>query len=393
MILRNPTEVFLLSMAVIFVFPYLVWKLFKTDNYVPLVVVQILSGVVLGPAITGKAFPDFYNLIFTKDNIQVLSGLAWWGIMLFVWTAGLELDLKAILNKKMDTGVTALFALGVPLIFGSIFAFIVSNYTGWMGESAQTWQFVFGIGMATAVTALPILVLLMEKLGIKKELSRRTLRYASLDDILIWSVLAIIIMDWERLGRQIVFLPLFATFSYLFSKIMIKVNNSSDRWTLSMFWVIAVGFAADWAGLHYIVGAFLAGAVMRPEWFNSKEIHEFKKNVLLLLMPVFFLITGLKTNWSVSGLTVLMVAVLLFVVQFASKILGVLFASKILGWKNKEAFTVGVLLQTKGLIEIIFCTILLEKGIITSQMFTALLIMAVLSTAATMPIKRSILKK
>lgn len=391
--LRNPTEVFLLSMAVIFSLPYLAWKFFKTDNYAPLVVIQIVSGIILGPAITGKAFPDFYNLVFTKDNIQVLSGLAWWGVMLFVWTAGIELDLKSAINKKKDTGITALFALGIPLIFGSILALIISNYSGWMGESAYGWQFAIGIGMALAVTALPILVLLMEKLSIKKQLSIRILRYASLDDILIWSVLAIIIMDWQRLGRQIVFLPLFAIFSYIYNKVITKASDPRDRWALAIFWVIVVGFAADWAGLHYIVGAFLAGVIMSPESFSSKEMHEFKKNVLLLLMPVFFLITGLKTNWSVSGITVLLVAVLLFAVQFVSKLLGVSIASKVLGWKNKEALTVGVLLQTKGLIEIIFCSILLEKGIITSQMFTALLIVAVLSTVATMPITRRLIKK
>ena len=139
--------------------------------------------------------------------------------MLFVWTAGIELDLKAALKKKKDTGITALFALGTPLIFGSALAFIISRYTGWVGKSAHEWQFIVGIGMATAVTALPILVLLMEKLGIlKKELGKRTLRYASLDDLLIWAVLAIIIMDWERVGRQIAFLPIFAAVSYILEK-------------------------------------------------------------------------------------------------------------------------------------------------------------------------------
>jgi Kef-type K+ transport system membrane component KefB len=119
----------------------------------------------------------------------------------------------------------------------------------------------------------------------------------------------------------------------------------------------------------------------------------FKKNILLVLMPVFFLITGLKTNWSVSGLIVLLVAGLLLATQFVSKIIGVLIAGKILGWEKKDSLTTGVLLQTKGLIEIIFATILLEKDIITSQMFTALVIMAVFSTIITMPITRRLLKK
>ena len=394
MILRNPTEVFLVSLAIIFLLPYLFWKFFKTDNYMPLVVVQIVSGIILGPGLVGKNFPDFYNTIFTEDNIKVLSGIAWWGVMLFVWTAGVELNLKEAVNKKKDTLITALFALSTPLLFGSILALIISNYPGWMGQSANTWQFVFGIGMATAVTALPILILLMEKLNIfNKELGKRTLRYASLDDILIWAVLAIIIMDWQRVIRQIIFLPTFIVLSYILNKIMNKVKDHRDRWAIAMFWIIFIGFAADWSGLHYMVGAFLAGLAMKSDWFDKKEMQMFRNNVLLILMPIFFLITGLKTNWTVSGALVILVAIILLFTQFGSKVLGVFIAGKILKWKKTDALIIGVLLQTKALIEIIFCTVLLDKGIITSQMFTALLIMAVLSTMSTMPITRRLVKK
>lgn len=394
MILRNPTEIFLVSLAIIFLLPYLFWKFFKTDNYMPLVVVQIVSGIILGPGLVGKNFPEFYNTIFTEDNIKVLSGIAWWGVMLFVWTAGVELNLREAVNKKKDTLITALFALSTPLLFGSILALIISNYPGWMGQSANTWQFVFGIGMATAVTALPILILLMEKLNIfNKELGKRTLRYASLDDILIWAVLAIIIMDWQRVIRQIIFLPTFIVLSYILNKLMDKVKDHRDRWAIAMFWIIFIGFAADWSGLHYMVGAFLAGLAMKSDWFDKKEMQMFKNNVLLTLMPIFFLITGLKTNWTVSGALVILVAIILLFTQFGSKVLGVSIAGKILKWKKTDALIIGVLLQTKALIEIIFCTVLLDKGIITSQMFTALLIMAVLSTMSTMPITRRLVKK
>lgn len=394
MILRNPTEVFLVSLAIIFLLPYLFWKFFKTDNYMPLVVVQIVSGIILGPGLVGKTFPEFYNTIFTEDNIKVLSGIAWWGVMLFVWTAGVELNLKEAVDKKKDTLITALFALSTPLLFGSILALIISNYPGWMGQSANTWQFVFGIGMATAVTALPILILLMEKLNIfNKELGKRTLRYASLDDILIWAVLAIIIMDWQRVIRQIIFLPTFIVLSYILNKLMDKVKDHRDRWAIAMFWIIFIGFAADWSGLHYMVGAFLAGLAMKSDWFDKKEMQMFRNNVLLILMPIFFLITGLKTNWTVSGALVILVAIILLFTQFGSKVLGVSIAGKILKWKKTDALIIGVLLQTKALIEIIFCTVLLDKGIITSQMFTALLIMAVLSTMSTMPITRRLVKK
>jgi Kef-type K+ transport system membrane component KefB len=124
--------------------------------------------------------------------------------------AGIELDVKKAWTYRSETAVTAGFALATPLAFGCVAALIMVAFSdGWMGERGQTWQFVLGIGMACAVTALPILVLFMEKLAILRQpLGQRILRYASLDDIAIWGVLALILLDWERVGRQLGFLVL-----------------------------------------------------------------------------------------------------------------------------------------------------------------------------------------
>ncbi|HPU16224.1 MAG TPA: cation:proton antiporter, partial [Polymorphobacter sp.] len=187
----STTEVFLLAMLLIFVVPFAVWRLGRTDYYAPLVVVQILCGILLGPGVLGAAFPDYYAFVFDKPVIAALNGIAWWAVMLFVWVAGVELDLAAAWQRRRETGVTAGLALGMPLLFGAAAALVLLNFgSGWIGDKAAPWQFVVGIGMACAVTALPILVLLMEKLDILRQpLGQRILRYASLDDIAIWGVL------------------------------------------------------------------------------------------------------------------------------------------------------------------------------------------------------------
>lgn len=380
------TEIFLLAMLIIFSLPYLVWRVCKTDYYAPLVVVQIIGGILLGPGVLGAMFPDYYNFVFNPQVIHSLNGIAWWAVMIFVMIAGIELDLVKAWEHRRESTITASMALGVPLAFGCVVAMGMLAYDGWVGAKGLQWQFVLGVGMACAVTALPILILLMEKLEVLRQpIGQRILRYASLDDVAIWGVLALILLDWTRVGRQIGFLLVFAVAAYLFRKIM-RAIPERDRWYAGLIWLAACGLAADWAGLHYMVGAFLAGAVMDAHWFNQEKMDLMRHHVLLAIMPVFFLSTGLKTNWAVGGSVVFIAAAALLVASVSGKLLGVHIAGKILKWEKGEASIIGWLLQTKALIMIIFVNILLDKQIITNATFTALLLMAIASTMLTVPV-------
>ena len=382
----NTTEIFLIAMTIIFTVPWLIWRLGKTEYYAPLVVVQIVTGILLGPGILGKAFPEYYQFVFNPSVIQSLNGIAWWAVMLFVMIAGIELDLRKAWTHRRESGITAGLALGTPLLFGCAAAVLMLTVDGWMGPKAQTWQFIVGVGMACAVTALPILILLMEKLEVLRQpIGQRILRYASLDDIAIWGVLALILMDWERIGRQGTFLMVFVLAAWFFHKLMQGLAER-DRWYVALIWLAVVSFGADWAGLHFMVGAFLAGASMEADWFEQEKMDLLRHHVLLVIMPVFFLSTGLRTNWDVGGAAVFIAAALLLFVSVAGKLIGVQVAGKILKWQPGEASIIGWLLQTKALIMIIFANILLDKQIITSETFTALLLMAVASTMLTVPV-------
>jgi len=379
------TELYLAAMLIIFSAPYLIWRGFRTDYYAPLVVVQIIGGVLLGPGVLGAAFPTYYATIFTPDVITALNGVAWWAVMIFVFVAGLELDLSQAWKRKAETGVTAGLALATPLLFGAVVALGMIRFPGWIGPQGQTWQLVLGVGMACAVTALPILVLFMEKLDILRQpLGQRILRYASLDDIAIWGVLALILLDWERVGRQAAFLIGFAVAAWAVRWIMKRIPER-DRWYVALIWLAGCGLAGDWSGLHFMVGAFLAGAVLDARWFDQARMDLFRTHVLLAIMPVFFLSTGLRTQWGVGGLMVFGAAAALLVASVTGKLAGVHLAGRILKWPKGEASVVGWLLQTKALIMIIFANILLDRQIITSETFTALLLMAVGSTMLTIP--------
>lgn len=390
----NVTEVFLVAMVLIFAVPFLIWRVGRTEYYAPLVVVQIICGILLGPGVLGAAIPEYYSFVFRPEVITALNGIAWWAVMIFVWVAGIELDLSEAWKNRRETGVTAGLALFMPLLFGSIAAYVLLNAgPGWIGAKGQYWQALVGIGMACAVTALPILILFMEKLEILRQpLGQRVLRYASLDDIAIWGVLALILLDWERIGRQGIFLALFAIAAYLVRNLMQRISEQ-DRWYVGFIWLAACGLIADWAGLHYMVGAFLSGAVLDAKWFDQKRMDDFRANILFAIMPVFFLSTGLRTNWDVGGVAVFAAAALLLFASVAGKLAGVHLAGRILRWGKGEASLIGWLLQTKALIMIIFANILLDKQIITNETFTALLLMAVGSTMLTTPVVTPMLRK
>ena len=389
----NTTEIFLIAMTIIFTVPYLIWRLGRTDYFAPLVVVQIITGILLGPGVLGKWFPQYYQFVFTKDVVQALNGIAWWAVMLFVCIAGIELDLKKAWANRRESGITAGLALGMPLLFGALAALGMLRFPGWIGEAGQPWQFVVGVGMSCAVTALPILILLMEKLDIlRTQLGQRILRYASLDDIAIWGVLALVLMDWERIGRQGAFLVGYAVACVLFRKLM-RAIPERDRWYVMLIWLCLCAFGADWSGLHFMVGAFLAGVVMDSDWFDQKRMDLLRHHVLLVMMPVFFLSTGLRTNWAMGGAAVFVAAGVLLLASVSGKLAGLHLAGRVLRWPKGEAGIIGWLLQTKALIMIIFANVLLDKHIITSETFTALLLMAVASTMLTIPVVAPGLKR
>jgi len=382
----TPTVKLLLALMIVLALPYMIWRLGRTERWAPLVVIQILTGIVLGPGLMGAVLPALHDGLFTSEVILMLSGIATWGVILFVWIAGLELDLGQAWVERRDSMVTAGLAMVTPLAFGSLVGLgLILHDPQWMGSEARPWQFVAGLGMACAVTALPILILLMEKIDIlRTPLGQRVLRYASLDDIAIWAVLALVVLDVERLGKQALFALAFVLAALAVRRTLPRLPDP-DRWFVALVWLAGCAMAADWAGLHYMVGAFLAGAVTNSDWFGQDQLDRLRHFLLLTLMPVFFLSTGLRTEWAMGGMAVLLIALILLIAAVAGKRAGVHLAGRLLGWPPGQARIVGWLLQTKALIMIIFANILLDRGIISADIFTALVLMAAASTMLTIP--------
>lgn len=382
----SQSESFLIAMLIIFGAPFLIWRYLKTDYFMPIVVVQIVIGVIFGPSLLGSYFTDANRAVFSRETLQGLNGISSWAVLIFVFVSGIELDLKDALQNKLDNGITVALALSVPLLLGVIVGTSLLSYSGWIGVGVHHWQFVLSIGMCTSITALPVLIIFLDKLGLlRQSIGQRVLRYASIDDILIWVVLAIVLMDVGHFENQLIFFAGLSIASILYRKAMSAISEA-DRWCYAIIWAIVVALASERVGLHFMAGAFIAGAITDSRWFDQKTLDFLRLQVLLILMPVYFFCTGLKVTWSTGGWSVIIVAVILLFATVVGKLIATHLAGKILKWKTGESSIIGWLLQSKSLMTIIFTNILLDRGIITGNMFSALLIMSAISTVLTMPI-------
>lgn len=385
----TPPEAFLIAMLIIFVLPFAIWRYGRTEYFAPMVVVQIFAGIIIGPGVLGSYFKSYYDAVFTPATINNLNGISSWAVMMFVFLAGVELDLRNVWRYRRESGVTAGLALGVPLTLGMLVGILLVAHPGWIGQAAQGWQFVLAIGMTCAITSLPILIVFLEKLELLRQpIGQRVLRYASLDDLLIWSVLAVVMVDIHRIEAQMLFLISFGVLAVFFRKLMIALGES-DRWFYALIWMVGVSFMAEWSGLHFMVGAFMAGAVVDLRWFDQKKMDLLRHYILLIMMPVYFLITGLKTNWSIGGAAVFITAAFMLTAAVVGKLIGIRLAGRILKWSESEASIIGWLLQSKSLITIVFGNILLDKGLISNETFTAILLMSLVSTMLTVPVVSS----
>ena len=270
------------------------------------------------------------------------------------------------------------------VLLGAAAAAVLRRYPGWAGTLALGWQFVLGVGMACAVTALPVLILLMERLEILRQpIGQRMLRYASLDDVAIWAVLAVILMDWARIGRQTGFLLMFAAASWVFRRLM-RALPPHDRWYVALIWLVLCAWGADWAGCISLWSVPVRSGhgcrVVRPA-----------RNRSLSPLPAARLHAGVLSlhriahRLNLGGGAVLLAAAGLLIAAVGGKLFGVQLAGRMLGWPRGEAAIIGWLLQTKGRM-IVFANVLLDKHLITDDTFTALLLMALASTMLTVPV-------
>lgn len=396
----EPLAILLLQIVVIlFAVRIFGWLCQKIGQ--PNVVGEIIAGVVLGPSLLGLYFPEISNFIFPEFSLSNINILSQIGLILFMFIVGLELDLKTIKNKANDaviishTSIVVTYALGVTLAY-----FLFGKFTH---KNTEFFPFALFMGIAMSIAAFPVMARIVHERGINKTpLGPTIITCAAIDDITAWCLLATVIAISKAgsFGSSIfVILLAIAYIIFMFKVVRPFLKRVTDMQTskrvisksmLGVFFIVLFlsAYATELIGIHALFGAFMAGVIMPSNIsFRNLFAEKIEDVALILLLPLFFVFTGLRTHigllneadmWFICG-GIILLAVL-------GKGLGSAFAARFVGNSWKDSLTIGALMNTRGLMELVVLNIGLDLGILTPKVFAMMVVMALITTFMTSPL-------
>jgi len=367
----------------------------------PAVIGEVAAGIILGPSVVGLFFPSFSHFIFPQNSLGTLQLFSQLGLILFMFVVGMEVNLNSLKNKAGHAIVISHASIIVPYTLGIALSYFL--FTEYAPANADFLPFSLFIGIAMSITAFPVLArILKERKMTDTPIGSLALTCAAADDVTAWCILAAVI-SIAKAGSSMsaVFTIALAIIYVLFMfKIVMPIlkkicENYFDRDTLSInMLALIVGvllvssFLTELIGIHALFGAFLAGVVM-PSTINFRKLLTEKTEHIsvVLLLPLFFAFSGLRTQigllnsshaWAVAGIILL--------VAIAGKFGGSFLAARFVGESRRDSIIIGALINTRGLVELVVLNIGYDLGILTSEVFTMMVIMALITTCMTGPI-------
>ncbi|MNX35889.1 High-affinity Na(+)/H(+) antiporter NhaS3 [compost metagenome] len=366
----------------------------------PSVIGEIIAGIVLGPSLLGMYFPEFSSVLFPVESLGNLKFLSQIGLILFMFVIGMELDLKVLKNKANEAVVISHASIVIPFALGIGLAYFV--YNRFAPEGVKFLSFSLFMGIAMSITAFPVLARIVQERGIHKtRLGAIVITCAAADDITAWCLLAVVIAIVKAgtfvsslyiIGLALVYVVVMLFMVKPFLKRIGDLYGSKDtlvKPVVAIFFLTLIlsSYATEVIGIHALFGAFMTGAIMPdvPK-FRTIFIEKVEDVSLILLLPLFFVFTGLKTEiglindpylWRVTGFIILVAVV--------GKFLGSALAAKFVGQNWRDSLTIGALMNTRGLMELIVLNIGLELKVLTPEVFTMMVIMALVTTFMTGP--------
>src|SRR5438105_4663075 len=405
----TPELIFLVQALAILVLPVAVWRFLHLRGAVPLVVVQILVGVALGPTLFGRFAPETYHLIFNPATLTPLWGVAWSAVLLFGFVTGLHLDPADFLGRGRSFAVVAGASVAVPTAAGFLGGlWIIAHQPGELMGGINPLGFATAIGICIGVTALPVLGAILREMDLLgRRIGNYALGIAAVNDAALWLLLGGLMtaVAGESPGSPDMLVSVVALPIYLavmvwtvpllmrrFEDTLLRDGRMRER-SLAAVCAVALGSAmvTQILGLHYIFGAFVAGAVM-PQELRKLLLDRLQVATVGLLMPFFFMLTGLRTLIDLGSSGFIEIMLMTTALAVVGKVGGTALAARLTGESWPDAVGLGALVQTKGLMELIVLTILLDRGIIATNVFSALVLMAVLTTMLAMPLTRLALR-
>lgn len=366
----------------------------------PAVVGEVIAGIVLGPSLLGLYFPEFAATLFPKDSLGNLQFLSQIGLILFMFVVGMELDLKVLRNKAHDAVVISHASIIFPFALGVSFAYF--TYERLAPEGINFTSFALFMGIAMSVTAFPVLARIVQERGLQRtKLGTIAITCAAADDITAWCILAAVIAIVKAGSFGSAIFSILMAVGYVF--VMLKMvrpflkrigdlHASRENLTkpvVGIFFLTLIlsSYTTEVIGIHALFGAFMAGAII-PEnvKFRSIFIDKVEDVAVVLLLPLFFVFTGLRTQIGLlNDPSLWTTAAIIIVVAVTGKFLGSAIAAKIVGQDWKDSLSIGALMNTRGLVELVVLNIGYDLGVLTPEVFAMLVIMALVTTMMTGP--------
>lgn len=373
----------------------------------PPVIGEIAAGICLGPTLFGRLAPDAFAAMFTPESMPVLLAFSQLGLVLFMFLVGLEFDPETMRERRQTVVMISHTGILVPFVLGTALALYLYPRLSDAGVTFTSFALFLGISMS--ITAFPVLARILADRGLAEtRLGNIAIACAAVEDVTAWCILAVLVVIARATAVAPLLFNLLLLAAYAFFMINI-VRRLLRRWSAHaekrassetvLAGVVVLIFASaavtEMLGVHALFGAFLAGAILpRQRKVVEALIAHIRGLTSVVLLPLFFAVTGLRTNIDLVNTPELwMICGLILLVAVVGKIGGGMLSALGAGMSWRDAATIGVLMNTRGLMEMVVLNVGLEIGVLSRGLFTMCVLMALVTTAMTTPLIDLLLRR
>ena len=396
----NPTTVLLLQLVTILVLARLCgWVLRRFGQ--PPVIGEMAAGLLLGPMVFGALLPGAHAALFSADSLPALSGLGTIGVAFFMFIVGAELRAPDGDRRQVRAAVSiGVLGIAFPLLLS--LALAPWLYRRMAPDGVGYWPFALFIAAVMSVTAFPVLARILRDRGLARSTpGRLALSAAVIDDACVWIFLALVLaLSGGGPGNSVVLAigggvalvaVVFVLLEPLYARLLRPHPGATEPPPWVMVWllvgVLACAAAAEWVGLHAVLGAFLFGLCLpREEWLLHYLVRRIEPMAVLLLMPVVFALAGQNTTSQAFAGAGPGALALILLVAVAGKIIGCAAGARLNGYGWGDSLAVGSLMNARGLMELIVIRIGFDAGLIGPELFTLLFAMTLVTTLMSSPL-------
>ena len=365
------------------------------------VVCEMVAGVLLGPSLLGLVAPQAQAWLFPKASMPVLYAISQVGLVLYMFMIGLEFDVGLILGRVRGAVLVSWTGVTVPLILGMLAGVALRDDADLFAPEVSVMTGALYLGAAMSITAFPMLARIIHEKGIARtRLGTLTLAAGASDDALAWCLLAVVLSQIEgspaTAVRTIAGAALHCVFMLMIGRrLLVPLGRRVQRdggltpptMVTALFVLMLSAWATDAIGIYAVFGAFIAGVAMPRGAFAREVTAHVDLLTTTFFLPVFFVYSGLNTRIGLLDSAHLWgIALLVLAIAVAGKGLACLAAARAAGEAWREAITIGVLMNARGLMELIILNIGLERGVITPTLFTIMVVMALVTTLMASPL-------